>query len=52
MFNGGYVRGLYRNAGNAEVLCVSPGAGQWAGFPVRFFNDPEITLYILRRKAK
>ena len=51
-FNGGFVRGLYRNAGNADALYVSSGAGQWAGFPVRFFNDPEITLFILRRKAK
>lgn len=46
--NGGYVRGLYRFDGS--YLYVSPGAGQWAGFPMRFFNDSEITLLTLRRK--
>lgn len=48
-FNGGFVRGLYRDSGLFDALYVSPGAGQWAGFPVRFFNDPEITLFVLRR---
>lgn len=48
--NGGYVRGLYRE-GNG-VLYVSPGAGLWAGFPIRFFNPPEITLIVLKRSVE
>ena len=48
-FNRGLVRGLY-STGQAKALYVSPGAGQWAGFPVRFFNDPEITVFTLRRR--
>lgn len=51
LFNHGFVRGLYRRADGAAVY-VSPGAGQWAGFPIRFLNDPEITLITLRRAAK
>ena len=47
-YNHGYVRGLYRLTDGAQ-LYVSSGAGQWAGFPVRFFNDPEITVFTLRR---
>ena len=47
-FNGGYLRGLYR-VGDS-YLHVSPGCGQWVGFPMRFFNDSEITLLKLRRK--
>ena len=46
-FNGGFTRGLY--AIGKSCLYVSPGCGQWAGFPMRFFNDSEITLIILRR---
>ena len=46
--NGGFVRGLYRIGGG--VLYVSPGTGQWAGFPMRFFNPSEITLIVLRRR--
>ena len=48
-FNSGCVRGLYTRADGSR-LYVSPGAGQWAGFPVRFFNDPEITVFTLHRK--
>ena len=46
-FNGGFTRGVYRFG--KSVLYVSPGSGQWAGFPMRFFNDSEITLLTLRR---
>lgn len=45
-FNGGFSRGLYREGDSA--LYVSPGCGQWGGFPMRFFNPSEITLIILR----
>ena len=44
--NGGFVRGFYEE-GDAR-LYVSPGAGLWAGFPIRFFNRSEITLFVLR----
>lgn len=47
-FNNGLVRGLYRQP-NGQTVYVSSGAGQWAGFPIRFFNDPEIVLFVLRR---
>lgn len=47
-YNHGYVRGLYSLPGGGR-LYVSPGAGQWAGFPVRFFTDPEITVFTLTR---
>ena len=52
LHNGGYVRGLYPAHGRSvdRYLYVSPGSGQWAGFPMRFFNDSEITLLTLRRK--
>lgn len=52
LHNGGYVRGLYPAAGRSgdRYLYVSPGSGQWAGFPMRFFNDSEITLLTLRRR--
>ena len=45
--NGGMVRGLYDRAGGGKTY-VSAGSGQWAGFPTRFFNDPELTLITLR----
>lgn len=48
--NHGYVRGIYRADGG--VLHVSPGCGQWAGFPMRFFNPPEITVITLRRSQR
>lgn len=44
--NDGHVKGIYRE-GNL-VLHVSSGSGQWAGFPLRLFNPPEITLLVLR----
>ena len=47
-FNGGFTRGVYRFG--KSYLYVSSGCGQWAGFPMRFFNDSEITLIILRRR--
>ena len=47
-FNGGFTHGLYPLG--QSYLYVSPGSGQWAGFPMRFFNDSEITLVILRRR--
>lgn len=47
--NDGLVKGLYRN-GDGSVVYVSPGAGQWAGFPVRLFNDGEVTVITLRKK--
>lgn len=46
--NDGHVRGFYREG--KLLLHVSPGTGQWAGFPLRFFNPPEITVLTLRRK--
>ena len=49
-FNMGFVSGMYESAGPARRLYVSRGAGQWAGFPVRFFNDPEIAVFTLRRR--
>ena len=50
-YNGGYVRGLYPAPGRTgdRYLYVNPGCGQWGGFPMRFFNDSEITLLTLRR---
>jgi len=48
-FNGGFSRGLYPIG--RGFLYVSPGSGQWAGFPMRFFNASEITLIVLRKKA-
>ena len=46
-FNGGVSRGAYPIG--SSYLYVSPGCGQWAGFPMRFFNDSEVTLITLRR---
>ena len=47
--NDGLLRGLYESAGGATVF-VSRGVGQWAGFPMRFFDDPEMPILKLRRK--
>ena len=47
LFNGGMVRGLYQADGGSGIH-VSTGAGQWAGFPIRFLDDPTITLFTLR----
>jgi len=49
--NGGYVRGLYRT-GERAYLYLSAGAGQWAGFPIRFFNPTEITVIRLTRNEE
>ncbi len=46
-YNNGYVGGLYRESIGGFTY-VSSGAGQWAGFPVRFFNDSEITVLTLK----
>ena len=47
--NEGHVRGLYEFA-KGRYLHVSPGTGQWAGFPLRLFNPTEITEITLHRK--
>ncbi len=49
-FNGGMVRGTY-GRGSYATCHVSSGAGQWAGFPIRFLNDPTVTVLTLRRRA-
>ena len=46
--NSGYVRGACRRD-DGSVVHVSEGAGQWAGFPMRFMDDPTITLITLRK---
>lgn len=46
-FNSGFVRGLYKLP--RGFLYVSPGVGQWAGFPLRFFNPPTIDVIVLRK---
>ena len=46
--NEGKSRGLYEFAPGRQ-LYLSPGTGQWAGFPLRFFNPAEITELTLRR---
>ncbi|MBE6383664.1 MAG: metallophosphoesterase [Lentisphaerae bacterium] len=50
LMNGGFVKGLYRHSAKDRSgwLYVSPGCGQWAGFPIRFFDDPEVSLLVLR----
>ena len=45
--NEGHVRGLYEFA-PGRYLHVSPGTGQWAGFPLRLFNPTEITEIVLK----
>ncbi|MBP5284481.1 MAG: metallophosphoesterase [Kiritimatiellae bacterium] len=49
--NEGHVRGLYMFA-EGRYLHVSPGTGQWSGFPLRLFNPSEITEIVLRRKTE
>ncbi len=46
-YNHGFLKGLQPNPHGGFVY-TSPGTGQWAGFPIRFFNDPEITLITLK----
>lgn len=48
--NAGFVRGAYRIG--ESVLYVNPGCGQWAGFPMRFFDPSEIALITLRRRTE
>ena len=46
--NEGHTRGLYEFA-PGRFLHLSPGTGQWAGFPLRLFNPAEITEIVLRQ---
>ena len=48
--NSGFVRGVYALPGG--YLNVSAGVGQWAGFPLRFLNPPEIVVLVLRKSGK
>ncbi len=50
-FNAGMVRGVYKRE-DGRTVYVSNGSGQWAGFPIRFFNDPEIALLTLRKARR
>lgn len=45
--NEGRTRGLYEFA-KGRFLYLSPGTGQWAGYPLRLFNPTEITEIVLR----
>ena len=45
--NEGHKRGLYE-FDEGRYVHVSPGTGQWAGFPLRLFNPAEITVLTLR----
>ena len=45
--NEGSTRGVYEFAKN-RYLYLSPGTGQWAGYPMRLFNPTEITEIVLR----
>ena len=45
--NEGRTRGLYGFADD-RFIHVSPGTGQWAGFPLRLFNPAEISEIVLR----
>lgn len=47
-YNDNFVRGLYTI--DNSYLYVSSGCGIWGGFPLRFFNPAEITLFTLRRR--
>ena len=51
-FNKGYVKGWYDVKAENHVmkLYVSPGTSQWGGFPVRIFDNSEITLFRLKAK--
>ena len=45
----GFIRGLYPICG--KFLYVSPGCGQCAWLPVRFLDNSEITVVVLRQCA-
>ena len=45
----GFIRGLYPICG--KFLYVSPGCGQCAWLPVRFLDNSEITVVVLRQSA-
>lgn len=45
--NGGFAKGLFKIG--KGYLYLSPGTGQWNGFPIRLFNPSEITLIILTK---
>lgn len=49
-YNGKFVKGLYEF--RSGKLFVTPGAGQWAGFPIRFFNPCELSLITLRKDVE
>ena len=46
-FNEGRLRGFHPIS-PGRWLHVSPGTGQWAGFPLRLLNPAEITEITLR----
>ena len=46
-WNNRFTKGVYRFP-SGGLLYVSPGSGQWAGFPVRLFNPSVITVITLR----
>jgi hypothetical protein len=48
VMNNGLLKGEY-DLGRGRRLFVSSGVGQWAGFPIRFFDDSEINVLVLRR---
>lgn len=48
LFNDSCVCGVYPTG--RGWLHVSPGTGQWSGFPIRLFNPTEITVLTLRRR--
>lgn len=50
LVNEDHVRGVYEFA-PGRFLHVSPGTGQWAGFPLRIFTPVEMTLITLRRSG-
>lgn len=45
--NQGFLSGLYELGGGK--LYVHPGAGQWAGFQLRYFDPAEIVVITLRK---
>ena len=45
-WNNGFTKGVYDLPGGGR-LYVSPGSGQWAGFPMRLFNPSVVTVITL-----